>query len=61
MTPTQTQGTPASTLAIKRAMFPLRGPRNLTLAWWPVTVFAAAVNGYYEAFFAVLTPPGSDL
>ena len=47
--------------AQKRALFPLRGPRNLMLAWWPVTVFAAAVNGYYEAFFECLTPPGSDL
>lgn len=31
------------------------------LAWWPVHVFAAAVDGYFEAFFAVMTPPGSDL
>jgi len=49
------------TPAQKRLAFPLRGPRNLTLAWWPVTVFTAAINGYYETFFAVLTPPGSDL
>lgn len=48
-------------LAAKRAAFPLRAPRAQTLAWWPLHVFAAAVDGYYEAFFAVLTPPGSDL
>jgi len=63
-------------LAAKRAAFPLRAPRNLTLAWWPVHVFAAAVDGYFEAFFmaltpraagavsladAVMTPPGSEL
>lgn len=47
MTPTQ-----------KRHLFPLRAPRTLTLAWWPVHVFAAAVDGYIEAFFACLTPRG---
>ena len=57
MTPAQSQGIPASTLAIKRALFPLRGPRAITLAWWPVSVFCAAVDGYFEAFFMVLTPP----
>lgn len=36
----------------KRALFPLRAPRTLTLAWWPVTVLTAAVDGYFEAFFA---------
>lgn len=36
----------------------LRAPRTLTLAWWPVHVFAAAVDGYIEAFFAALTPRG---
>ncbi|WP_306603889.1 hypothetical protein [Azonexus sp.] len=25
-----------------------------TLAWWPVTVLSAAVDGYHKAFFAVL-------
>lgn len=48
-------------LAVKRAAFPLRGPRHQTLAWTPWNIFAAAVDGYYEAFFAVLTPLGSDL
>jgi hypothetical protein len=46
-------------LAAKRAAFPLRGPRNLTLAWWPVHVFAAAVEGYHEACLAVLNPRGN--
>ena len=41
---------------IKRALFPLRAPRAQTLAWWPVTLLCAAVDGYYEAFFMVLTP-----
>lgn len=45
---------------IKRAFFPLRAPRTLTLAWWPLHVMAVAVDGYYEAFFAVLTPPGAQ-
>lgn len=40
------------TPAQKRALFPLRAPRNLTLAWWPVHVLAAAIDGYHEAFFA---------
>lgn len=61
MTHAISQGIPASTLAIKRALFPLRGPRTLTLAWTPWHVLAAAVDGYYEAFFQCLTPPGSDL
>ena len=42
----------------KRALFPLRAPRWQTLALWPVHVVAAAVDGYFEAFFAVLIPPG---
>lgn len=46
---------------LKRLAFPLRAPRYQTLAWLPVHVFAAAVDGYFEAFFAVLTPPGSKL
>lgn len=39
------------TPAQKRAMFPLRAPRAISLAWWPVTVLCAAVDGYFEAFF----------
>lgn len=46
------------TPAQKRRLFPLRAPRTITLAWWPVHVFAAAVDGYIEAFFACLTPRG---
>lgn len=38
----------------KRLAFPLRAPRAITLAWWPVHALAAAVDGYYEAFFACL-------
>lgn len=37
---------------LKRALFPLRGPRYQTLAWWPVNMLCAAVDGYFEAFFA---------
>lgn len=40
------------TPAQKRLLFPLRGPRLQTLAFWPVHVFAAAVDGYFTAFFA---------
>lgn len=36
----------------KRLAFPLRGPRAQTLAFWPVNLLCAAVDGYYEAFFA---------
>lgn len=36
---------------MKRALFPLRGPRYLSLAWLPVTVACAAIDGYFEAFF----------
>ena len=46
------------TPAQKRLLFPLRAPRWQTLGWWPVTVAAAAVDGYHEAFFAVLAPWG---
>lgn len=38
---------------LKRLAFPLRAPRQLTLAWWPWHAFAAAVDGYHKAFFAV--------
>lgn len=40
--------------AQKIAAFPLRAPRQLTLAWWPWHAVAAAVDGYHAAFFAVL-------
>jgi hypothetical protein len=40
------------TPAIKRQLFPLRAPRAQTLVFWPVTVLCAAVDGYFEAFFA---------
>lgn len=38
---------------MKRLLFPLRGPRTITLAWWPVHIACAAVDGYFEAFFMV--------
>lgn len=37
---------------LKRRLFPLSGPRWLSLAFHPVTVITAAVDGYFEAFFA---------
>lgn len=37
---------------MKRLAFPLSAPRSFTLAWTPWHAFAAAVNGYHEAFFA---------
>lgn len=43
---------------LKRLLFPLRGPRWITLAYLPITVVAAAVDGYFEAFFMALTPRG---
>lgn len=46
------------TPAAKRLAFPMVAPRYQSLAWWPLHAFAAAVGGYYEAFFAVLTPRG---
>lgn len=42
-----------NTLSLKRALFPLAGPRYQTLTWWPVTVACAAIDGYHAAFFAV--------
>ena len=39
---------------LKRLLFPLRAARWQTLAFLPVTVMAAAVDGYAEAFFACL-------
>ncbi|WP_281983148.1 hypothetical protein [Azonexus hydrophilus] len=39
---------------LMRLAFPLRAPRAITLAWWPVHVFAATVNAYHATFFAVL-------
>lgn len=44
------------TLAAKRAAFPLAAPRYQTLSFWPVTIYTAAVDGYFEAFFAVMAP-----
>lgn len=49
---TQSAWTQAN-LAAKRAAFPLRGPRAQSLAFWPVLVLAAAVEGYHQAFFEV--------
>ena len=37
---------------LKRRLFPLRAPRWQSLLFHPATVFAAAVDGYFEAFFA---------
>lgn len=39
---------------MKRLAFPLRGPRYQTLAFWPVHVLCAAVDGYFEAYFQVM-------
>lgn len=39
---------------LKRLLFPLSAPRWQTLAFFPATVMAAAVDGYFEAFFACL-------
>lgn len=47
------------TPAVKRLIFPLRAPRWQTLAFWPFTVIAAAIDGYHDAFFAALIPPGN--
>jgi len=44
------------TPAQKRLAFPLCAPRWQTLAWSPIHTMAAAVDAYYEAFFAVLAP-----
>jgi len=41
----------------KRLLTPLSAPR-WPRAPWPLNVIAAAVDGYYEAFFSVLIPPG---
>lgn len=43
---------------LKRLAFPLRGPRWQTLAFWPATVVAVAVDAYHTAFFACLAPAG---
>lgn len=47
-------------LAIKRALFPLCAPRWQTLAWQPFAVLSAAVDGYFEAFFACFTHEDYD-
>lgn len=44
---------------LKRLLFPLRAPRWQSMLFHPVTVLAAAVDGYCEAFFMVLTPPAA--
>lgn len=44
----------------KRLLFPLRAPRAISLAWWPVTVVCAAIDGYFEAFFACFTYEDAD-
>ena len=41
----------------KRLITPLRAPRS-PRAPCPLNIIAAAVDGYYEAFFSVLIPPG---
>lgn len=46
------------TPAQKRLLVPLRAPR-WPRAPWPLNIIADAVDGYYEAFFDVLIPPGS--
>ena len=54
---------------LNRALFPLRSPRTMTLqstrcaraAWLPWEIVAAAIDGYVDAFFAVLVPPGSEV
>lgn len=46
------------TPAQKRLLVPLRAPR-WPRAPWPLNIVSAAVDGYFEAFFAVLVPPGS--
>ena len=48
------------TLQQKRALFPLRAPRWQTLCWLPVTILAAAVDGYFEAFFMCFTHEEND-
>lgn len=47
------------TPGLKRLLFPLRAPRCQSLLFHPVSVFAAAVDGYFEAFFAA-PPPGRN-
>ncbi len=42
----------------KRLLVPLRAPR-WPRAPWPLNVIAAAVDGYFEGFFAAFTPPGN--
>ncbi len=44
------------TPAQKRILVPLRAPR-WPRAPWPLNIIAAAVDGYYEAFFSALIPP----
>lgn len=44
---------PSILLTLKRASFPLVGPRYQTLAFWPLHAMAAAVDGYHAALLAV--------
>jgi len=46
------------TPAQKRLLTPLRAPR-WPRAPWPIHIIAAAVDGYFEGFFAALVPPGN--
>jgi len=46
------------TPAQKRLLVPLRAPR-WPRAPWPINILTAAVDGYFEAFFAALIPPGN--
>lgn len=45
---------------LKRLLFPLRAPRWQSLCWLPITVLSAAVDGYFEAFFACFTYEEDD-
>ena len=42
------------TPAQKRLAFPLSAPRWQTLAFLPIHVAAAAVDGYFQAIFQIL-------
>ena len=44
---------------VKRRLFPLRAPRLQSRAFLPWHIVAAAVDGYFEAFFMSLTPPAA--
>ncbi|MGB4227751.1 MAG: hypothetical protein WBJ68_14105 [Candidatus Dechloromonas phosphoritropha] len=44
---------------VKRRLFPLRAPRLQSRAFLPWHIVAAAVDGYFEAFFMLLPPPSA--